>query len=309
MKPVQICFKSPICSFDAAWITPVIDPYLKFEKWDHTRTYPRGTLFYTNFLDFNDPETINFCQHLTELGFKVIIDNLWEVNPGPISNTFRVCCDSWFWYNESLWYKHLGLDKYQPNSIPEYLALMPMRLKKPHRDDFLRVVNHLLDRMMWSYMDIGRQLPDDADPEDDTFQRYMNPKWYDSTYLSMVVETNVLPGSDYTPIFITEKTFKPMAFQHPFVVYGNRHTLQTLRNWDFETWGNLWDESYDDLMDVDARRDTVVELLKNIQIVQHDKITQEKLQHNYNRFFDNTLVRSRIIKEIVEPILEYAETI
>lgn len=306
---VTVVHKNPICSFNADWIKHTVDQYLKFEPWVPEKTYEPGTLFYMNFLDFNDPGQKDFCQQLAQQGFRVFIDNIWEVNPGPVPGAMTLCCDAWFWYNESLHYQYLGYDQYQPRPSPEYLALMPMRLEKPHRTELLEVMPvSITDRMIWSYVAQGRQLPGDRDIQDVDTQRYMNPEWYNKTYLSMVVETNVRPGSKYTPIFITEKTFKPIAFQHPFVVYGNRGTLRRLRQWGFETWDHLWDESYDEIVDPNERRSAVIELLNTIQIQPYSTETLRRLQHNRNLFFDTELVKQRIVEEILMPIINYANS-
>ncbi len=306
MNKILVVHKNPICSFNADWLVNIVDQYLRFEPWDPEKTYPPGTLFYLNVLDFGNSAEYNFCAELVNRGFRVIIDNLWEVDPGPVPNTHRIVCDAWFWYNESLWYQHLGYNRYQPAPAWKHLALMPMNKRKPHRDDFVQRIN--LERVLWSYVEAGRQLPGDGDMTDWNTQRYMNPSWYDQTYMSMVVETFVRPASKYTPTFITEKTFKPIAFQHPFVVYGNRGTLCALRNWGFETFDNLWDESYDEIVDFVARRTAVVKLINSIEIQAHDAETRRRLEHNHNLFFDTQKVRGKFITEILEPIVEYAET-
>lgn len=297
---LKIIHKNPICSFNANWIAPIIEPYLQFEPWNIEKTYAPGTVFYTNCLD---PGPIT---QLLNQGFRVVIDNLWECDPGPVLGTHRVVCDHWFWYNESLWYQYLGYDRYQPQRDFRYQALMPMNRRKPHRDDFLQRIN--TNSMLWSYCEQGRQLPNDGDMTNWDTQRLMRPEWYDSAYLSMVVESLVRPGSKYTPCFITEKTMKPVAFEHPFVVYGNRGTLRKLREWGFETWDHLWDESYDEIVDAVARRDAVIDLMNQIAITEHSVETLAKLKHNRDRFFDTALVHAGIIKQIVEPILNYAET-
>lgn len=305
----KIVHANPVCSFNSSWFGPIVDQYLRFEPWDSTRTYPRNTLFYMNWLDFNSSKAMKFLTRRVNEGFRVIIDNLWEVNPGPIPNTHRVICDRWFWYNESLHLSWLGYDRYRPQPCYTHLALMPMRLEKPHRTELLQhMPQALLDRMIWSYVAQGRQLPNDGDITQMDTQRYMNPDWYDSAYLSTVVETNVRPGSKYTPIFITEKTTKPLAYRHPFVVYGNRGTLRTLRSWGFETFNHLWDESYDEIQDYQQRLYTVVDLLNTIEPRPHDAETLKRLQHNHALFFDTDLVRRQIVKEIIEPILAYGET-
>jgi xylose isomerase len=119
----------------------------------------------------------------------------------------------------------------------------------------------------------------------------------------MVVES-VVQG----PVFITEKTMKPLAFQHPFIVYGPAGVLSTLRAWGFETFNNIWDESYDQITNTERRRDAVVAVVNSLQVDSYSSETLEKLQHNRNHFFDRARIANGIVKEIIEPLLHYAET-
>ena len=52
----------------------------------------------------------------------------------------------------------------------------------------------------------------------------------------------------------------------------------------------------------------MVNLINNIEIQSHDTETLRRLKHNRNLFFDRSLVQAGIIKDILEPIIEYAET-
>ena len=99
-----------------------------------------------------------------------------------------------------------------------------------------------------------------------------------------------------------------MAFRHPFMVYGNTGTLNLLKSMGFVTFDNLWDESYDSISDTDQRKTCSIELLKNIETTDYDTETLQRLQHNHAHFFNRELVIDRIKKEILEPIVEYAET-
>lgn len=301
MPKILIVHRNPICSFNAEWLRPIVDQYIEFEPWDAEKTYAPGTLFYTNCLD-----PLRDVVKLINQGFRIVIDNLWEINPGSVPGTHRMVCDRWFWYNESRWYQHLGYDQYRPQRNYQYRALMPMNRRRPHRDEFVKEID--LNNMLWSYVAAGTQLPWDQDMTNWNTQRYMNPEWYDRCYASAVVESVVRPASKYTPVFITEKTTKPLAFWHPFIVYGNRGTLRTLRTWGFETYNNLWDESYDEIVDVAARRSAVASLINNIEITAHDTETLRRLEHNHDLFFDTEKVRTGFITEILEPIVEYAET-
>lgn len=300
-KKIKIIHSTPVCSFNSDWLTPIFDQYLEFEPWDANKTYANGTLHYVN-----DGMNLTLIDQLIDRGFRVVIDNLWEVNPGYAAPVHAAICDKFFWYNESLWYSHLGYDLYVPNKQVRYKALMPMNRRKPHRDRFLQKVN--TDELLWSYCEAGRQLPNDQDMTIHDTQRYFNPEWYDQCYASMVVETLVRPGSKYTPIFITEKTIKPLAFQHPLIVYGNRGTLRTLRNWGFETFNNLWDESYDEIVDINQRMPAVAQTLAGITIKDYDAETLGRLKHNRDLFFNKEKVVAGIVQDIVEPIINYAET-
>jgi hypothetical protein len=70
----------------------------------------------------------------------------------------------------------------------------------------------------------------------------------------------------------------------------------------------MFDESYDDIEDFDMRLNSVIKNIDNFDPVPYDAMTNEKLQHNHRLFFDEQLVKDRIVKEIIEPLLEYAET-
>jgi hypothetical protein len=158
--------------------------------------------------------------------------------------------------------------------------------------------------MIWSFNAHGRSLPDDLPRDHRDYQRYFNPAWYDSTHFSIVVETEV----DAPKIFVTEKTFKPMAFQHPFVVMGQAGHLNYLHTQGFETYSNLFDQSYDAIADWHTRLAAVVATIKNFTMQPYDTLTQQKIAHNHARFYNLDLVKSRLVTELITPIYDYAES-
>jgi hypothetical protein len=109
-------------------------------------------------------------------------------------------------------------------------------------------------------------------------------------------------------LHITEKTFKPIAFQHPYLLWAQPGVLKHLKSLGFETYENLFDESYDSIVDINQRLDIVVNNIKNFNKVSYDQLTLEKIKHNHNLFFNIELIRQRMINEIVTPILEWVET-
>jgi hypothetical protein len=67
---------------------------------------------------------------------------------------------------------------------------------------------------------------------------------YRNTYFSVVSETNYY---EYLGVgrFLSEKVFKPIAQQHPFIILGRPGSLEALRSIGYKTFNGLIDESYD----------------------------------------------------------------
>jgi hypothetical protein len=90
---------------------------------------------------------------------------------------------------------------------------------------------------------------------------------------------------------LTEKTFKPIALGMPFVIVGTQGSLRYLRSYGFKTFGEFWDESYDDEPNDQLRIKKIANTLKQLNDLepQHkDAIfhsAQEVIQHNWNHFY------------------------
>jgi len=90
---------------------------------------------------------------------------------------------------------------------------------------------------------------------------------------------------------ITEKTFKAIALEMPFVLVASAGSLAYLREYGFRTFADVFDESYDTETDDILRIEKVVSLLKQL-----DNLTAEERQtihrrclpiveHNYRHFY------------------------
>jgi hypothetical protein len=178
-----------------------------------------------------------------------------------------------------------------------------MNIKKIHRDWLFKRLD--LTKLFYSYIGNNITITGDIDSNDRQWQRYFNPIWYDSTAFSIVAETTV---SCSDPLFITEKTFKPIAFKHPFIIFGQTGVLKYLKELGFETFENIFDESYDTIVDVQDRISQLINQINNYKHKNYDALTLAKLKHNKELFFNKKIVKDRIVKEIINPMLEYAET-
>ena len=90
---------------------------------------------------------------------------------------------------------------------------------------------------------------------------------------------------------ITEKTFKAIALEMPFVLVASAGSLEYLREYGFQTFDGILDESYDTETDDMRRVERVAQLLKdldNLSVRERQQIHRaclSRVQHNYNHFY------------------------
>jgi hypothetical protein len=90
---------------------------------------------------------------------------------------------------------------------------------------------------------------------------------------------------------ITEKTFKAIALEMPFVLVAPAGSLSYMREYGFQTFADIFDESYDLETDDILRIEKVVKLLKDLDaltVKERQRIHQACLpavEHNYHHFY------------------------
>ena len=91
---------------------------------------------------------------------------------------------------------------------------------------------------------------------------------------------------------LTEKTFKPICLQMPFVIVGTAGSLKYLRSYGFKTFGDFWDESYDNETNDVVRLEKIAQVLKDLDLLSvadKNKLFQSMqaiIKHNYNHFYN-----------------------
>lgn len=89
---------------------------------------------------------------------------------------------------------------------------------------------------------------------------------------------------------LTEKIFKPIITQQPFVLLGCAHNLEYIKQYGFKTFDNWWDESYDNIEDPIERIKAVTKIVKDISSKTNDELKsmllemKPVLEHNYKLF-------------------------
>lgn len=83
---------------------------------------------------------------------------------------------------------------------------------------------------------------------------------YKSTYFSIVTETLFYEYGNY----LSEKTWKPIAHLHPFVLISRPGMLKFLHSLGFKTFSEFWDESYDTIESNPKRMEKILKVLTDL---------------------------------------------
>lgn len=297
MKKIELVLReNEFTSFTSYYLEEFWRRWFDIKIYQPDATYDRTAVFAVWWMNARD----DYVVQLQSQGRKVMVDYLWEYPMEHDDGLYWIQYADWARLNESLWWSALGYSRYVPNKKISHLAFMPMRRSSQARDRLFATMEPLLDRFIWSYRD--RPLPDDGDSSHGEWQRFMNPSWYDRCFGSIVAET------DTRTVWITEKSFKPIAYHHPYVIFAAPGHLGRIRELGFETFDNIFDESYDTESDIETRCKILYENARRMDSSTYDAETQRKLQHNHHHFFNQALVETMIQQQIVEPILNYANS-
>lgn len=105
-----------------------------------------------------------------------------------------------------------------------------------------------------------------------------------SHFLSIVSETHTDSGT----LFFSEKMWKPIYACQPFILFGNPYSLKKLRELGYKTFGEFWDESYDEIEDLYERLLAIEKVLEEIASWSPEKLRDTRfqmhsiLEHNIN---------------------------
>ena len=322
-RPKLVIYQPPYQAeslFHSAWFGTVVNNYFDVEIYQD-KPYPSDTVFVVG------------CNHWIEQACRerfsesrVIIDALWESRTGKwggLVNTINTnhiifygnagtdtvsgthLAPSWFWINESLWYQHRGYDHYRPERNFQKYFLMPIGHTRLWRETVVDSLKPWLSNCYWSMVKKGQFLPGTKTSKK-LDHRYMNPVWYNDTHFTVVLES--ARNWHEAVLFLTEKTYKPLSAYHPFMLIGAAGLLDLVREQGFVTFDNIFDESYDRTNDLDQKISIIKQNIGNFNWGTFDSETQQRVEYNRNRFYDNVIVNERLKHEVIEPIYEFIES-
>lgn len=217
---------------------------------------------------------------------------------------------------------HHPKPEYDTEIVPEKLFLMWNRRTRQHRIELAMGLEHhnLIDRSLISFSEVdvdvpsrntvdsiqsahfinnfgmtqetvdrfSNRLPLVLDDEKDFLQMcqdYGNKSrpFYQRSLVSIVTETNFYDSS----VSLTEKSFKSAKEMHPFIIAGVSGALKGMHELGFKTFGEFWDESYDDIKDHTQRMRKIIDLLADIgswspeKIIDFRRKVKPILEHNH----------------------------
>ena len=184
------------------------------------------------------------------------------------------------WQDQTI---HSFLNRYfTPASIGNLKSYMP-EPKHHYHDD--------IDAYSKEWLKTPIILDHDADNiGDDMNERVLVKEHFSETYFSFVTET-VFESNPAAPLFITEKTYMPFTNYHPFIITSGPGCLTYLQEQGYQTFPELFDESYDQITDRAKRLSIIMNQIeswcnKDIKEL-HDAYWSvwDKLEHNRKHFF------------------------
>jgi len=269
-----------------------------YEPLEYTLDQKFWSLFYDEFLSttttiIHSEKNSKQLRLLNKLGFK---DVYW------FSNGY-LCAEHWFRN-----YKDIRIVTERTPIVNKFIC--PARLidnQRKYRIQFLNMLN--LEQGIYSLLERDPQTqktPEEIYPRNkvspSSFDSHENssawinviefvhsrwvPTIWKSSFLHVVLETVV------DRQHLTEKIFKPIVLRQPFVLVGGIGSLEYLRSYGFKTFSSFWDESYDEIENLDERMQAIADIVNNIGAMSLNELEsmrtgmQEILDHNYNRFYN-----------------------
>ena len=196
----------------------------------------------------------NYIKHFNSMPF-LYTNNIKHTNKKDIQKKFGMFIGGARWprlllmsrlyerYNKDtlMTFNHSNFDvKYYLNSIPkqyhkeiyQLYSKLPLTLsEEPYRDGYINF-DKACDELL---------------------------PYYNKIFMDVVCET-WHEGQCFTP---TEKTARPIKSMTPFIVYGPKHYLESLRKLGFKTFDKFWSEEYDQHEGTD-RIKMIVEIINDI---------------------------------------------
>ena len=230
-----------------------------------------------------------------------------EYAPGPRKKLFL--CWNRNMHTHRIW---LYLTLYKRQLLDKFYISFPSKSIKRTSDSFVTIANgcltnssldqgnklkQLLNITEQDVMDAGGSLPKVLDSFDYHNVNIINSssgveEFYANSLIHVIPETEFF--GDF--IHVTEKTWKAINFLQPFIVLATPGHLAYLRSIGFKTFGDFWDESYDDIGDHCMRLKAIMDVIS--QIATWTEAQQVEFSHAVKPIVDYNLTHYQTLGPI-----------
>lgn len=135
--------------------------------------------------------------------------------------------------------------------------------------------NNSYDWKYWS----PRVMTLDSDYEKNLDSYKTIPAQFDTTFMSLISESTL------SAHFITEKTWMPVFFKKPFLIWGPHGIHKKFQSLGFKLYDTIFDYSFDSIKNEDTRLDMMMEEVKKIKNKDLNELRQsiiDVIEFNYN---------------------------
>lgn len=272
------------------------------DKWYWNPDYIRPRRVFCNIDKDTNDKVFLLHSEKNSKDVELVVNSVWpsvQITPVHWFANGYVCAE--------YWYKNFGIDMFADWRRPivhKYVCMArQFNAAKKYRLEFLNMIDttkgcySLLDRCPETGM-----TPNDVLPSNTVSPYSFDDHGNDSAYIEMRYETPVNTSFlhvvmeslfDCTKQYFTEKIFKPIVLQQPFVLIGPAHNLKYLRSYGFKTFDQWWDESYDDIEDSQERLHACAKIVNTIAAMDTADLYYMReqmssvLEHNRNHFYTN----------------------
>jgi len=229
-------------------------------------------------------QNYNYNYHTT-FPFKMIV---WQF----MESFFRVKSEDWVEYNVNA-KKFLCLNRW-PHDHKFYFMYQMWKhnILDQFNFSFSKIENpdtfEKWDVWEWTddLVEFAKGTPYNYDMPVDDANWSLDPHHKKDSLLYIVTETffnNYQLNCTYRDV--SEKTWKPIAMQMPFILVHQPFALRRLRDLGYKTFHTLWNEDYDDIVDDKKRMSAIVDLVVSLNsrkdFVELIKSCRGIVEHNF----------------------------
>lgn len=143
-----------------------------------------------------------------------------------------------------------------------------------------------------------------SDNYKETYEQHMLPIEYNFAFAQICCESSI------DTIFCSEKTATPLIMGKPFIVVGQMHFHEWLKNLGFQLYDELFDYSFDNEPDYRKRYDMIMLNFKKIQNIPLSELNslRKKLAEKikFNKFKVREIIRDPLkVPQLANEILNY----